>query len=127
MRKGRIDLIETVVIFHSKEDDCWIAHGLHTDQIGAGQSMLKALEDAIRAIDQVLLIAHDEPSVAFLREAPKNIQRLAKSAEPLPRELYEIAHRRVRGEWPDDIAVEVKPDEDSAFKADFQEFQLVNT
>jgi hypothetical protein len=46
MKKNRVSILETVVIFHSKEDQCWIAHGLHTDQIGTGESMLKALEDA---------------------------------------------------------------------------------
>jgi hypothetical protein len=112
---------ETLVIFHSKEDRCWIAHGLHTDQIGTGDSVLDALTDAIRGIDAVLLIAHDDPTIAYLREAPKEIQKLAKKAKPLPREIYEIAHRKVRGQWPSEIPVDISPDSSEAFTAEISE------
>jgi hypothetical protein len=74
---------ETLVIFFSAEDQRWIAHGLHTDQIGDGDSVIGALEDALRAIDAVEMIVHDDPTVAFFREAPDDIQAMAINAKPL--------------------------------------------
>jgi hypothetical protein len=106
-------LRDTIVIYFSHEDNCWVGHSLKTDQIGTGESVLTALTDAIRAVDTVHQIAHDDPSVAFLRDAPTEIQEMAKTAPLLPKELYEIAHRRVRGTWPDELLlIDVKPGND---------------
>ena len=69
---------ETIVIFYAAEECHWEAHGLRTDQVGCGKSPLEALTDAMRAIDQVFALAKDDISVAPLREAPKEIQDMAR-------------------------------------------------
>jgi hypothetical protein len=94
---------DTLVIYHSQEDGCWIAHSLRTDQIGTGVDMGRALADAIRGIDQLLEIAKEDETVAYLREAAPKIQDMASASKPLPKEIYEVAHKLARGEWPDDI------------------------
>jgi hypothetical protein len=100
---------ETAVIFQSVEDECWIAHGLRTDQIGTGDSIVNALADLIRALEAVAAQARRDPSISLLRKAPPEIQARAKTARKLPQELYEIAHRRAKGSWPAELIVGVEP------------------
>lgn len=80
---------ETFVLYKSREDSCWIAHGLRTDQIGTGQDAVHALADGIRAVDAVLETASQRSHVKAYREAPPEIQRLAKTATLLPDEISE--------------------------------------
>jgi hypothetical protein len=125
MARETDDFSETLVIYYSVEDQRWIAHGLHTDQIGDGDSVIAAIEDALRGINAVQTIAHDDPSVEFWREAPPDIQAMAHAAQSLPREIYEIAHRRAHGRWPNDVPVDVKPDTGVSFKTEIRERQEV--
>ncbi len=108
---------ETCVIYKSLEDACWVAHGLRTDQIGMGDSIVEALADFMRAIDQVRKVAAQGRNVALYRPAPAEIRAKAKTARPLPREIYEIAHKKVYGKWPADLPVTVKPRSRQTFKA----------
>jgi hypothetical protein len=109
-RKRKLgSLRDTIVLYHSRTDRCWVAHGLHTDQIGTGQSIVDALTDAIRAIHQVAELAAADHSIAYRREAPAHVQRKARQAKKLPKEIYEIAYKRVHGDWPSDLAVDVRP------------------
>jgi hypothetical protein len=124
MRRAQSKFNETLVIFFSDEDRRWIAHGLHTDQIGDGDSVIAALEDAIRAVDAVISVAHDDPTVEVLREAPADIQAKARTSTPLPREIYEIAHRRARGDWPDEVPIDVTPKSTASFKTEIGEEAL---
>lgn len=101
MKKKRLE--DIAVIYRSDEDGVWVAHSLRTDQIGTGDGVVDALADLLRAIDTVWEIARADKSVAFLREAPKDIQRLSKSAKRLPAEIYEVAHKLARGQWPAEI------------------------
>jgi predicted RNase H-like HicB family nuclease len=91
---------DTCVIYESKEDGCWIAHSLCTDQIGAGESVVEALVELMRAIEGLLQLARQEGDIQVLREAPPQIQRLAEKADPLPGEILDIAHKMVHGQWP---------------------------
>ena len=91
------------VIYESTADKCWIAHSLRTDQIGTGDCVLDALVDLMRAIHALLEIATKEDDIEILREAPAEIQRKAQDAQPLPEEIYEIAHKMVTGAWPSGI------------------------
>jgi len=94
---------DKVVIYESREDGCWIAHSLRTDQIGTGDCVVEALADAIKAIDELVALAEEDGSVALFRPAPAKIRRMAETAAKLPREVYEIAHRRARNTWPREI------------------------
>jgi hypothetical protein len=70
MANKTIPLNEEAVIYFSEEDQCWIAHGLHADQIGTGERIVDALADFIKAVDQILDEAAKDESLAYLREAP---------------------------------------------------------
>ncbi len=94
---------DTVLIYHSREDDCWIAHSLRTDQIGTGDGIVNAVADAIKAISQVFELAAQDRTLDPYREAPPHILLMAKKAKPLPREFYEIAHLRALGKWPEGL------------------------
>ena len=85
------------VIYYSKEDSCWIAHSLITDQIGTGNSITESLADLMRTIQQILAIAINDRDVEVLRSAPAEIQDIAKRAKHLPGEIYEVAYKMVHG------------------------------
>ena len=111
---------DACVIYYSRDDHCWIAHGLHTDQVGTGDCVLHALADLMTALQQVAELAAEDPSITMLREAPRSVQRQAETAKPLPRELYEIAHKMVHGEWPDSIEVRIAPKRRQRFKTELE-------
>lgn len=100
-------LMETCVIYESRKDKCWIAHSLRTDQIGTGRDIIEALADLLCAVDQLLELAQEEPDIEVFRAAPASIQNKAATATRLPQEIYEIAHRKARGDWPVCIKVSV--------------------
>ena len=100
---------ETCVIYESSEDGCWVAHGLRTDQIGTGNCIVDALADFMKALDQVVKIASQGKNISGLRQAPPEVRAMAKKARPLPREIYEIAHKKVYGHWPREFRVAAPP------------------
>lgn len=99
--------METCFIYESRKDKCWIAHSLRTDQIGTGDNVVEALADLLLAVDQLLELAQEERDIEVFRPAPAAIQNKVKTAKRLPKEIYEIAHRKARGDWPVDIDVSV--------------------
>jgi hypothetical protein len=113
----KINLSDSIVIYHSSEDRCWVAHSLRTDQIGTGDDVVTALAAVIRGLDSLCELAEEDETIAYLREAPPEIQAMEATATPLLKELFEIAHKKARGEWPDDQPVTMSPDERATFKA----------
>jgi len=109
---------DAAVIYHSKEDGCWIAHSLKTDQIGTGDQVIDALADLIRGVRALLKLAMKDPTIAYLREAPQNIKDLARKSKKLPGEIFEVAYRRVTGKWPQDWNVPSPKDEADVFTAE---------
>lgn len=115
-------LNDSVLIYHSDEDGCWIAHSLRTDQVGTGERIVDALADLIKAVAQVCRLAERDPTVAYLREAPAAIRAKARRSKPLPREVYEVAYRVVHGDWPEEIEPDFRPrDENASFELDLRE------
>jgi hypothetical protein len=94
---------DSALIYHSQENGCWIAHSLRTDQVGTGIDMGHALADLIRGVDGLLELAREDETMAYLREAPADIRARAAASKNLPREIYEVAHKIARGDWPKDI------------------------
>lgn len=92
---------DTFAIFYSGEDKCWVAHSLRTDQFGTGKSVLDAFVNGMRAVDQVVALAAKKPGIQVFSEAPQEIQQIARRAQPLPKEIYDIAHKQLYGEWPE--------------------------
>jgi len=121
MGTSRRKFHETCVIYESAEDGCWVAHGVRTDQIGTGDCIVDALVDYMRAIVEVLRVAAKGKNITIYRLAPPEVRDLAKKAAALPKEIYEIAHRKVFGKWPADIPVKVDPQPRRPFKARVEE------
>lgn len=97
---------DQIVLYESSEDKCWVAHSLRMDQIGTGDCVLDALVDAMRAVQEILELAAKDSTIRVYRDAPLKVQRLAQNAQPLPGEIFEIAHKIVHGKWPSDIKAE---------------------
>jgi hypothetical protein len=113
---------ETLVIYYSKEDRCWIAHSLKTDQIGTGDRIVDALADVLKAIHVIRDEALKDSSLAVYRDAPPEIQKMAKKAKQLPGEIFEVAHKMVHGDWPEDWnPPEPKEENDQPFKTEIAE------
>ena len=70
-KQRKIPIADEAVIYHSKEDDCWIAHSIKTDQVGTGDQVVEALADLIRGVRAVLSLAAKDRTIAYLREAPR--------------------------------------------------------
>ena len=104
------------VIYESAEDKCWIAHGLRSDQIGMGDCIVEALVAYMRAIEHALRAAAEGKDVTLRRLAPPEIRALARTARLLPREVFEIAYKRLKGRWPEDLSVSAPPGSDAVFK-----------
>jgi hypothetical protein len=100
---------DTFVIFHSDEDGCWIAHSLRMDQIGTGDGVMAALGDGIKATHQVAQLVAEDPTIALLRDAPDDIQDMARRATSARREVYEIAFKMAHDQWPDDLEPDITP------------------
>jgi hypothetical protein len=94
---------ESAVIYFSPEDNCWIANGLVTDQVGTGVDMGRALADLICGVDRLIQLAREDETIEYIREAPAEIRAMTAHSKPLPREIYEVAHKIARGEWPSEI------------------------
>ncbi len=97
------------VIYFDPEDNVWIAHSLYMDQIGTGQSVVDALADLIKAVQQVLDAAKRDPDANLFRRAPKEAFDQARKAQKLPDEVYHIAYRKVYKRWPEGLTVDYKP------------------
>jgi hypothetical protein len=93
------------LIYFSSEDDCWIAHSLHTDQLGTGDCPTEALADLVQGLENLFAIAAEHPDIEIFREASQDIKRMIRSARPLPEEIFDIAYHRVHGNWPKDFTV----------------------
>jgi len=102
-RNGRSNY--NCLIYYSPEDEHWIAHSLHTDQLGTGECVTEALADLIKGLENLFALATEQPDIEIFREAPEDIKRMIRYAKPLPGEIFDIAYHRVHGNWPKDFAV----------------------
>jgi hypothetical protein len=98
---------ETFAIFYSEEDKCWVAHGVRTDQFGTGGSVVDALVDGMKAVDQVVALAARKPGIEVFSEAPEEIKQIAKRAKRLPNSILQIVHEKLSGDWPDEVQLQV--------------------
>ena len=125
-KKGRFE--DTLVIYHSADDRCWIAHSLETDQVGTGNSIVDAMADAIKAVHQVFALAREDRTIAYRRRAPREIFAIRKHAKRLPGEFFEVAHKKVHGKWPQNLKLDIAPKAGSdAFTAEIREDDLCKT
>jgi hypothetical protein len=78
-----------------------VAHSLYTDQIGVGDSVLDAYIELFRAVRALLAETRRDERVKVFQPAPERVWRMLERAEPLPKEIVQIAHRMLhRGKRP---------------------------
>jgi len=104
------------VIYYSRKDKCWVAHSLDLDQIGTGDCVLDALVGLLRAVDHVYHYAQKDPSLCVYRDAPDSVWDMFKTAQQLPGEIFEIAHKIVHHTWPEDIHADFDTKKNQKFK-----------
>ena len=109
---------DTYVIYHSAADACWIAHSLRTDEFGTGDSIITALVDGMKAVDQCIKLVKQNPEISLFSDAPQEIWDMAATAEKLPKEMSEIAHKKLYGIWPEPLRSAINAEHDSIFKSD---------
>ena len=80
------------------------------------------MADLIRAMHALAKLAAKDNSVAYLREAPAEVQAIAKRSTPLPREIFEVAHKMATGKWPAEFELDFRPkDARASFRAELPE------
>lgn len=103
MRKGHTEknvFTDECLLYYSRSDQCWIGHSLRTDQIGTGDCVLDSLADLMSGIKKLLELAAEDETITIYREAPASIKKRAEKATLLPEEIFEIAYKKVYGDWP---------------------------
>jgi len=121
-KKKNVGFPDQVAVYHSEEDGCWIAHSLRTDQIGTGARIVDALADLIRGMVAFLELASADKTINLFRDAPPEVQEIAKRSKALPGEIFEVAHKMATGQWPKEIEPDFKPnDEHASFWAEVPE------
>lgn len=112
---------DTCLIYYSRSDSCWVAHSLHTDQIGTGGCIVEALTDLLKAVDHIIALGESDDTLKIFREAPRSIQLKARRAQKLPNEVYEIAYKMVHGHWPKGLEPEFKSPKNHPFVSEICE------
>lgn len=106
---------DTYVIYFSKDDKCWIAHSLRIDEFGTGDSIITALMDGMKAVDQCIELVKQNPKIELFSDAPQEIWDMARTSDKLPKEMYDIAHKKLYGQWPKVLQLEATTDRKQVF------------
>ena len=116
-RMTKISLQDIAVIYYSQEDECWIAHSVYTDQVGLGNTHIKAFSELIRLVDKLLAMASADDSIEYLRKAPDEVLEILKQSKPYPFEWSEVAHNVARGAETSESEEVEDPSEEKAYTA----------
>lgn len=95
------------VIYYSKEDASWIAHSLHTDQIGLGDCVVDAIVDLMVCLHNLCELAKKQRDIQRYVEAPEDIQKLRQNARSLPDCIAQIAVERFYHQFPSEWSVQI--------------------
>jgi hypothetical protein len=97
------------VVYYSQEDNSWIAHSLHTDQIGlGGDSIVDAIVNLITGLHNLLEFAKNSTEHFTLSvDAPPNIFLLAEKAKLLPPSVYQLVMGKLFNRIPSSWGVQV--------------------
>ena len=112
---------DTCIMYFSKVDNTWIAHSLHTDQIGTGNNLLDALIDIMIGLNDLIALKNKDKSILLFREAPEKIQKLDQKAKHLPEEISRIAFRKIHGDWPKGLKFSVDSIKKHCLRAEITE------
>ena len=70
----------------------------------------------MKAVDQVVALAKRKKGIQVFSDAPDEIQQIAKRAEKLPDEIYEIAHKKLYGDWPEYVKIQFDVEPSISFR-----------
>lgn len=59
-------VVVNALVYHSKEDECYVAGGYETPQIGTGETGEEAKKDLIKAIKEARDSTREKRDIAFL-------------------------------------------------------------
>lgn len=82
------------LVYYSVQDKSWIAHSLHTDQLGYGDCVVNAIVDLLIGTKNLLKLKRKDPEIEVFCEAPEEILNRRKKAKLLPPVLWEVAMER---------------------------------
>lgn len=80
------------IVYHSKEDNLFIAHSIECDQLGCGDTKQEAIEDLGNGLKNLYNLYNREENLAFYRNAPPKIQDALKKAKNSPDKYISIVH-----------------------------------
>jgi hypothetical protein len=63
----------------------------------------------MRGIQNLAHLANNDKEIELWRGAPESIRKRASKAQRMPEELYAVARKSLRGEWPEDIEFSIEP------------------
>lgn len=97
------------VVYYSQEDNSWIAHSLHTDQIGlGGDSVVDAIVNLITGLHNLFEFAKNSTEHFTLSvDAPPNIFLIAEKAKLLPASVYQLVMEKLFNRIPSSWGVQV--------------------
>lgn len=108
------------IIYYSKEDASWVAHSLHTDQMGFGDCVVDALVDLMIGLHNLLNLAKRE-KVQVLFEAPDDIKEFVRTAKPIAECILQIAIEKFQNRIPPEYTLHVDIPQTERLKASYEE------
>ncbi len=72
------------IVYYSDEDKCCIAHSVECDQIGTGDNIKEAIKNLETALKAVYDLCVKDKTLAFYRDAPKDILKALETAKAYP-------------------------------------------
>jgi len=115
--------MDKCLIYYSEQDKSWVAHSLHTDQLGYGDCVVNAIVDLLIGTKNLLELKRKDTEIEVFCQAPKEIFESCEKAIPLPDVLWEVALDRFSKKLLYEVYVDIP--QDSQFIYQFQEPQLV--
>lgn len=116
--------LDKCVIYFSKDSGLWVAHGVTTDQLGTGDSVLDACVSYLRNIKTLLNARKQDDSIAVHRNAPNRIQVMQEVAIPVPKEITDIATKIVNGKWPHELTCDITSPDSSVYGFELEGSQV---
>jgi hypothetical protein len=106
------------VVYYSRQDRCWIAHSTLTDQIGTGETIIEAMVDLLRALEQLLELARQDPSIQIYRRAPASVLGLLTEAIPIPAQIVSLAEEKFRASTAREFRIDAERESTYAFTSE---------
>jgi hypothetical protein len=109
IENGLSPLKDEFVVYYSQEDNSWVAHSLHTDQIGlGGDSVVDAIVDLLVGLHNLFeFIKYSKEYFNIAVEAPPEIFLIREKAKLLPDSVYQLVIEKLFHRIPSSWGVQV--------------------